>query len=315
MPINVLVGQNGTFEAATPPPQENGDQYHQWRDDVVAAHGGAWSGLLYQTGANESRKAGGWLWNDTALDVGRRYTLTLWATPAEAVYGGPGNSNLLVRLNVGGSFQESIVESNVDGDAWEQISLGPFEATSKDYTIEIGLQSKAIGSTAYGIWLIDDVQLLAGDMAKTALISTAILSDLSDISVSNGFSTDVAQITREPTADIKYPGLSLRPLGSGNADLETLTNTMGQAVQLYEVVCHVRSSTPYAAIQNLLDDVRNSVERSSSAVHALGDADLAIRDVVVSEWTGVETSTDIDMYKEQMSVTIEVSYTYNRGSL
>lgn len=334
MSINVMVGLNGTFEAVLPPPtattQEDtfaerttpgdGYGYATILHPAIGIHGGSWCGFLTTTyqkvgDVGPVFQVSSFEWTAPTV-AGRLYTPKLWIVPGFLDTGYLSASTLHVawRPSGGAWTEEDAPDPDGMSGVWEEMVLAEFEATTTQTDIRVRLQQNGI-RTIDSVWFVDDVQLLGGDMAKTVLITDAIVSDLGDISTSNGFVTEVAEVSQEPKTEILYPGLSLRPLGSGEADLETLTNRMGQAVQVYEVACHVKSSTPYSAMQNLFDDVRNSIERSSSAVLALGDANYAVRDVVISEWSSTETSTDIDLYKASMTVTVEVTYTYNRGSL
>jgi hypothetical protein len=72
----------------------------------------------------------------------------------------------------------------------------------------------------------------------------------------------------------------------------------------------IKSSTPNADMDNLLDDVRNAVERSNGNTQSRSDV-ISAR---VSDWTEVITDETIHGEVYYREAVVEVQYHYTLGS-
>lgn len=149
-------------------------------------------------------------------------------------------------------------------------------------------------------------------MAILSTIRTALASDLAQITTGNGYSLTVAQVYTEPkrVAEMLKPGIYIAPDESTEAEIDTLTNRIGAAVQTYTVVIVANTRTPNATMDNFSDDVRNAVERSTGSLQTTA----GVYNVVVSEIGSVLVDADTaqDDYLRVIKLTIE--YEYTRGS-
>ncbi|RMF18883.1 MAG: hypothetical protein D6760_13540 [Deltaproteobacteria bacterium] len=149
-------------------------------------------------------------------------------------------------------------------------------------------------------------------MAITQQIRDALVSDLQQITTGNGYSTTLVEVGREPKriTEARAPAVYIAPGEGGTSELETISSGMGSAVQRFTLQMIVRSATPNQDMDNLLDDVRNAIERSGSAVLALSDVVTA----AVTGWTETVTEPDIALDTYYREATVEVTYLYRRGS-
>ncbi len=159
-------------------------------------------------------------------------------------------------------------------------------------------------------WLFDDLEFI--EMAKTAQIKAALVDDLEQISTANGYTFTVAEVGTEPKRvdEARFPGLYLIPGAGGSANIEELGNRAGYATQRYGVQLFVRSTTPNTDMDNLLDDVRNAVERSAGNLMGISGVEYA----GVSQWSEVVTEGDINEHVYYRELVVEIRYEFTRGA-
>ena len=161
-------------------------------------------------------------------------------------------------------------------------------------------------------WLVDDIAL--GRQVITAQIRTALLADFAGITIANGFEITVVAVYPEPKrlGTREVPSIALVPGEEGESVIEQLTNRTGKAVQLFEAELLVKSDTPHADIQKLLDSARNSVERSNSATCAVA----SVHQVDASDWERIDlTDDDIGRGYAIINLGVRVEYSYSRGAV
>jgi hypothetical protein len=148
-------------------------------------------------------------------------------------------------------------------------------------------------------------------VSVTATIKTALVADLDAIDGTGIFSTTLKETGTEPVRidEAEAPAIYIFA-SDGTSDLETLTNLRGETEQSYTLDLVIKSTTPNADMDTLLDDVRNAIERSTSNV--LGVA--AVNTATVTDWTPVETDPGIHEGVYIRQVNVVVSYLYTRGS-
>jgi hypothetical protein len=313
-PVDILT--NGGFESATPPPVVV-IPTHVAITNVPppAAYEGSYKCALFRSGTGLSQKQGGVRWASLDLTVGYEYTIRIYATPDATASGGPLNGQLEITLESG--FVESsayVHTSNVDNDAWEEIVIGPYVATGAVGALYVECGTVDLGSSDAGLWFVDNVRLMEVDpVGMTNDVRSAIVADAEDITTGNGYSMTVVEVGVEPKPIelVKAPAIFLVPGEGGDSDPATLTNRKGVATQRVVLQLLVRSATPHADVENLLDDVRNVIERSDSNVGALP----AVRKITVSEWTEVVTQGEIHNQWGLIEAVVTVEYLYTRGSV
>jgi len=151
-------------------------------------------------------------------------------------------------------------------------------------------------------------------MATTALIRTAIAADFGDITIANGFELDLAVVYTEPEDITKrqFPSIALVPDEGGESVVEQLTNRTGKAEQWFEAELFVKSATPHADVQKLLDSARNAVERSTSATWAVA----GVMQVDAADWERIGLTNDfISNGYAAFALGIRVEYSYTRGAV
>jgi hypothetical protein len=196
---------------------------------------------------------------------------------------------------------------------WNLVEFCRFVAVGHHVRLEFSVNPPDVNGSSS--WFVDDMELVpvteALDMI-TKRIRDAILLDLADITVANGFSTTLVEVGAEPKriADSTLPCVFLTTGPGGRGEAYQLSNFAGHTTHQFVVQMMVRSSTPNADMDNLLDDVKNSVERSTSHVTALTEVD----DITVVDWTETTVSGDISNSTYYREATIQVSYVYSRGA-
>lgn len=219
----------------------------------------------------------------------------------------------IARIDYGsGAYEDGVQFAKADvmpGDAWTRIAFPAFIAVGTTGRVNFAPGFRATDGTS--IWWVDDVQ--AVEVGKTADIQQGIVDDLNDISVANGFATDVAEVQTELRllSQAQTPAVHIRPTLGGESDVATLTDRHGVTSQFFALNLIVKSATPHAAATALLDDVRNAVERSSSNIGAVAGVQYA----GVTEWTEFKNSTDMSNQFGVIEAQIRVDYYYQRGTL
>jgi len=241
-------------------------------------------------------------YQDVTVEPGDILVVSVYARLAR------GNVTAILAASNPTASKQRNIDEQVVGDEWTKLS-GSFVARGSSITVNLRLgniQSAASGDAV----LFDDVEVIVVPITKT--IRDAIVSDLQDISTANGYETDLVEVGTEPKRreEVRVPAVYLVPEQGGVAELETLSNGQGEAIQRIAVDCLVRSSTPHDDAIKLLDDVRNAVERSDGATLAVN----GVESVQVVEWSEVMTSEDVGDQWGIITATIEVAYVYSRGS-
>jgi len=241
-------------------------------------------------------------YQDVAVDPGDIVVVSAYARLVR----GPVTAVLAAR-NPAAYALETLDEQAVDAD-WVQLS-GSLVARGSSITVDLRLGNLTAAASGDAV-LFDSVEVVVVPITKT--IRDAIVSDLQDISTANGYETDLVEVGTEPKRreEVRAPAVYLVPEQGGVAELETLSNGQGAAIQRIAVDCFVRSSTPHDDAIKLLDDVRNAVERSDGATLAVN----GVESVQVVEWSEVMTSEDVGDQWGIITATIEVAYVYSRGS-
>jgi hypothetical protein len=149
-------------------------------------------------------------------------------------------------------------------------------------------------------------------VSATAGIRSAITTTLASVTTSNGYSTNVVEVGSEPKGidEVRSPAVYLLSM-DGQSDLESLSNLQGQCKQAFRMQLVIRSATPQADMDAFLDDVRNAVEKSTSALLSLS---YVVR-VTVSGWSPTFTESHINdgVYLRECDVVVD--YVYQRGSV
>ena len=151
-------------------------------------------------------------------------------------------------------------------------------------------------------------------MARTALFRTALAADLADITTTNSFEITVAAVYAEPVDIIKrlFPSAAIVPVEGGQSDIETFGCQTGKTEQWFDVELFVKSATPHADVQKLLDSARNVVERPTSAMWAV----TGVLQVDAVEWERIGLTDDfIGNGYAAFNLSIRVEYRYTRGAV
>lgn len=164
-------------------------------------------------------------------------------------------------------------------------------------------------------WFVDGVKVRDG-ILFTETIHAAIVSDLGDIDGTGIFTTTLGEATGDASKrwdEMKHPA-AIVTSGDGEDDFETIGNKTRTATQSYTVVLGIQSDTPQAGIRALLDDVRNSLQRSTAATLTASSSSNIVRDVNC-RWSLPET--DEATHEGILTATVEVvvSYHYTSGGL
>lgn len=242
-----------------------------------------------------------------AAEVAALCTVHCWAYCAEGARA--------LRLEVenptdSGQWTElSVIEAATASTPWSEAS-GSFVAAGASFQLRLRPDGAGTEGEAVTIWVVDDVEVES--MAITAQIRAAVIDDLKYISTANGFSATLSEVASEPKRidDIRTPGVALTDSPGGGSQPEGLGNQKAAGTQRITVRMVVHSSTPCVDLDNLLDDVRNAVERSGSYCSAVSGVYL----VGVEEWTEVKTDREISEQFYTRDATIVVNYIWQRGA-
>ena len=151
-------------------------------------------------------------------------------------------------------------------------------------------------------------------MGHTRTIRDAIVTDLQTITTANGYATTVRQVYTEPVgieAHV-FPFLELRPSEGGSSDSTELGSRGGESAQAFTVMGGIDSSTPLDDLMDLLDDVRNSIEKSTSTVCVLTDPPVI--QATVQDWQLGPAGDEVAIGEREFTADIFVTYSYVRGS-
>ena len=153
-------------------------------------------------------------------------------------------------------------------------------------------------------------------MAATSAIKAAIKADLEDINGTGIFTTVLAEVGTEPK---RYDAMSKPAVfvlrGEGEDEEQALGgNTERSASQDYVLLCATHSATCYEDMDTLLDDIRNSLQRSSSSTLSIAETNYTVQDIKVS-WNQTFTEPGIDEGGALAEVNVSVIYRFNAGSV
>ena len=195
---------------------------------------------------------------------------------------------------------------------WEELS-GSFVATGTTAAFQVRADWGALTGPSTE-WLIDDTG--ARDVAITANIRDAVKSDLEDITTANGFSITVQTVSSEPldVDTAQKPVIYVRPGTGGTADEDVADRTLGNraafGTQSFSLAVFVQSTTPLADLDALTDDIRNAIERTTSATMVLA----GVIDVIVTDWDETLAAADAVNNLFFRRINVSVGYEYTRGS-
>lgn len=323
MPVDVLTAWNGDFELGSPPPVDKPDLIRNADirnvDDAAddpAPHGGS-----EMCRFEFERQAVNYIRPEIRFDnlpvtVGKSYTFEFWFHPAWVTginSGGEWHTwDMTVLINSGSGTTEVLRIAGADlVDGWTQYTCPAVVPTSS--TVDIFVKGDEIAADPFTTYwgFVDDCEFWEGGVAITRALRDALVLDLQDIDGTGGFVTTLVEVGVEPkdVDKIVSPSVYLAPAETGEAEPLTIANVM-DGVQRYTVQSYVRSATPHADAQDLLDDIRNAVERSTSNLHQRADVLLSM----VTGWSEVLTWGDIANQWGLIEVTVTVKYSYTVGS-
>ena len=162
---------------------------------------------------------------------------------------------------------------------------------------------------AGAVWHVDDVGVT--DMALTQLLEADLLADLANISVANGFDTDVAEVSADPldAQHATMPSVELNPDEGGDAEVSELGDRAAAAEQQWTLRLLVAGATHRADIQNLLDDVRNTVATGTLSQRS------GVESAKVATWDAPLLEESIGEQRASMRAVVRARYNYLRGAL
>jgi hypothetical protein len=169
---------------------------------------------------------------------------------------------------------------------------------------DVAEHASRIATLVYSILRLEEPAVI------TRSLREALLADLQQITIANGFKNTLADVTKypKPIREMKAPCVSITEGGSGEAEIETIGNRQGLATQSFNLIAAVRSMDGPEAMDDLLDDIRNAIERTSSNLF-----DLAIV-ATVDSWGEILTDRDVQGQVYWRPVTVRCEYAYNRGT-
>ena len=243
---------------------------------------------------------------------GTQYSITLY-TYADGVTNTDVNVRVAADRGDGPFVNLTTIAKTGHGSGWRYSGVITFTANTTGTGRIRVFSTQTAGLLAVDNWYVDAV-VLSGpseDAVITATIKAALLADLNDIDGTGIFTTTVAEVGSEPkpSNEVQKPGVFIYST-EGEADLETLTNLRGSTVQTFTLDLVIESNTPNADMDTFLDDIRNALERTVSNTLAVD----RVSNVVVTDWTPVETDPDIHMNTYYRQVNVVVSYLYSRGA-
>jgi len=143
-------------------------------------------------------------------------------------------------------------------------------------------------------------------MSRTLALRTLALADLGEIA-------GIAEVssTPKPAEEIATPGIAITSGKGGVSEPETLTNRNGSARHEFRLELVVNEADADDAMDDLLDLVRNVIERSTG--HLMTDP--LVEMATVTEWDEARTEQGIHKNVVVRGATVEVRYLYVRGAL
>ncbi len=153
-------------------------------------------------------------------------------------------------------------------------------------------------------------------MAQSRTLTDKVILDLKDISVANGFDTDVSVVDRRVVTfqSATVPHIEVRAGGSGplvDSDPEQLSVDLGAATHRNLLKLYIRDDKPEEKLDDLIDDVRNAIERKTSNIQTVAQ----VWDATVVQATPFHTTEDLKDNWAGAELLIETRYEYERGLL
>lgn len=150
-------------------------------------------------------------------------------------------------------------------------------------------------------------------MSATKTLRDALMLDLADITVANGFNTTIAtsSVTSVRHDEVTKPAAAITAGAGGDSELDALTNLRGLATQSFTVELFTDGATAEADMDDFTDDVRDAVERSAGNLQTTANVEM----VAATSWTEPRKEVFNDGLTWVREVTVEVRYLYTRGSL
>jgi len=150
-------------------------------------------------------------------------------------------------------------------------------------------------------------------MGTTQTHRDALMLDLADITVANGFNTNIATSSRTSLRhdEADKPAASITAGAGSDSELDSLTNLRGLATQSFTVELMTDGATAEQDMDDFTDDLRNAVERSTGNLQGTANVEM----VAATSWTEPRKEAINDGLTLVREVTVEVRYLYTRGSL
>ena len=285
------------------------------------ARSGSWSaklvstkGLVLETPTNTQSI----VTQSVTLVPGDGYSFSIYYNAG----GATSAADLILECDPGdGSFQEVGRKAAGDGEQWLQLVGSEIKAVGTAGRVRFRTPLISGGSDdqtppVESIWYVDDtVYEVTLEVAITNTIKSAIVADLNDISIANGYSVDIGYVGVEPRRfeDIS-DDLPAAFILSGDYEMSpedvSIGGRVGLATQVYGIQMVLRSSTPNQDTDDLFDDIRNVIERTTSNTIAVARVSKA--DITAASEILTDPQTHEEVYFRE--VQIEVEYEYQRGS-
>lgn len=298
---------NPSFEIESPDPwaYEN----NAARSDDRATDG-AWSGRVPSIATLVPGAEGGKASQSFTFAAIEKYTLTarVWvdSQPSPA-------RTLTFTVEQGGDDVVALVVSTDDltPNDWNDVETPLFVPQIGAATLTIE-GSVYVGFGALVNFYVDEVVVEEAQMV-TKTLRGALLLDLQ--SISGIVTTDKNPLDLKEAFE-RAPFAFISEAGSGEASPETLSNMRGEAVQTFTVVMGVKTRTDTLdALDDLLDDLRNSVERDAGNLRAAVIANGGVEIVIVANWSDVNPGETIGEGRLFRTATVTAQYLYERGAV
>jgi hypothetical protein len=161
-----------------------------------------------------------------------------------------------------------------------------------------------ISTLVYSILRLEEPPMI------TKNLRSALLADLGQITTANGYNTTLLEIGKypKPLREARSPCVFITEGGGGESTLETIANKQGLASQSFSLIAAVQTADGPDAMDDLLDDIRNAIEKNNSSLY-----DLAIV-ATVDTWGEILTDRDVQGEIYWRPLTVRCEYAYNRGT-